>query len=154
MRHLKHFKKVIDSDLTNMLERFYKNFNYYKTQTYNRTKDIAKLYKVPNFAHDEFEMLYFLYNCKYEWRTDIPRLDEYVKKTIKKVSLQSLIKKFDDDIENYISLKKTIDDRKDFANSNSYEYIQQATILYIFFLLKMAVDKAPKWIKDSEKYNL
>jgi hypothetical protein len=155
MKYLKKFENVHDSDLS--LKYFFdKYYGYKKIYTTFDTKvtNLINNFDIPKMFYDDIFILYFLYKERFFWTKNIKKEDEYTKMLVKKYVLNSILKKFEKDPLSYISLKSTLNKRKNFNDIRSFGYIGNAIIKYIFFLLTDAVKKAPDWLKDTEKYNI
>jgi hypothetical protein len=156
VKHLKSFEKLVNSEFIKALDDFYKEYEYYNKQPYSydaKKSGTFYHYDLPDFILDEFNLLHFLYQNRNRWKSGNEHCDEFVKKEIKKVALKSLIKKIDEDANNYSSLKNALDKRTKFNNYNSLEYIHNAATKYIFFLLISAINKSPL-SKNLARYNL
>jgi hypothetical protein len=125
--------KTFFDDYNNYLRTYFKNNPYY-------------YYDIPEIFHEEFDLLHFLYGKSIIWRNYDKTINNYIKKEVKKFALESIIKKFEDDTNNYAKLKEVLDKRPHF--------LSRASIKYIFFLFQAAIKKTPSWIKDSNRYNL
>jgi hypothetical protein len=161
MKYIKKFEKeIINPYLLDALEYFFNQYNIFKKSGGKRTyiQDIismAKSYKIPEIFHHEFCILYFLYEYRGWWnKTDNSSLGDFIKKEIKKQMLDSIIKKFNDDTNNYYLLKDIFDKRPGWNNRRSLSSINQGVVKYIFMLFDKSINNAPQWIKDSNKYNL
>ena len=112
------------------------------------------MYKLPEFLYDEFLLIYYMYEHRWDWSKGIKNIDNYIKTEVKKHVLNSILKKIEDYPEHYTQLKTVLDKRPRFNHPGSFDNINTATIKYIFYLLHDVIKKTPGWIKDSIKYNL
>lgn len=111
-------------------------------------------WKFPKIFMEEIYMLYFLYDKRYKWSTDIPTINNYIKKNIKNLTFNSMLNKIKDNEKYYFELRDFLEKRKKFNNKSSFDYIDTAPINYIYFALYRVIKNVPEYIKNSEKYNL
>lgn len=160
MKYIKKFEREIVNDyLREILEYFFKQYELFKISaggTYKQhSLDRAKTYSVPEFLYDEFCILHFFYNSKGWWNNYYDKaVVDFLKREIKKQTLESIINKFEEDINNYYLLKNVFDKRPKWNDSRSFNGINDSTVRYIFMLFYKAVNNAPQYIKDTNKYNL
>ena len=147
-------------DLQKELEGFYKNFEvhckmangkYLKESEYR-----ARTYNIPEFFYDEFVLLDFLYGEHTGgWKFNkLKEVRDYIKKNVKKSTIESIIKKFENDPTSYTDLVIGLSKRPNFRSPGSFDYIRDAAVQYIYFLFHAAIKKAPEYIKNANKYNL
>jgi len=149
IRKLPYYIKVIEQ---------YDKFNSIlqtKNWEYKNLNNRVSGYDFPKFLHDDIMVLNFLYDDGYKWRrTDIKTINNYIKRKVKVYVLNSILKKFERNVEYYSELKDFLDKKPNFNNPGSFDYVGQATKQNIYYMLHAAIKKTPDWIKDSIKYNL
>lgn len=124
--------------------------NYY----YDYIISQISYYRVPKELEYELITLYYLYEYRDHWACDISTVDNRIKRTVKKITVESIVKKFIENPDIYFKLKALLDKRPNFSNSNSLDYIRTATKSYIWFSLHRSIREAPDFIKDSISFNL
>lgn len=161
MKYLKTFEKeIINSYLREALEYFFTQYELFKKSGgnqpyYQDIVNVAKSYHIPEIFHYEFSILYFLYEYRGWWnKNNNAALADFIKKEIKKQLVETIIDKFNNDSNNYYLLKEIFDKRPEWNNSRSLRGVSQGVVKYIFMLFYKAINNAPQWIKDSNKYNL
>jgi len=147
---------MINKELKNILDNsFYKKFESIK-DTYQEThiEIIFRQIGFPIEFYDEIMMLYFLYQNRNDWTIDIETINNFIKREVKKDAVGSMVKKIENDINKYHTLKNFLNKRLNFNNSRSIDYVKHASSNNIYFALHRVIRELPDYIKDSLKYNL
>jgi hypothetical protein len=163
MKYIKTFEnRTVNEDSIKGLESFFISYEKYKDrynyeETYDRAISRAKYHNIPEELFEEFLLLYFLYdNYLYSRRYSYggsKEVTNYIKKEVKKLASNSIIKKIEDNIDIYIKITKMFDKRPKWNDSNSFENIDNLPIKYTYFLLKTVINKLP-WLNNAQKFNL
>jgi len=152
--NFKIFEKVENPVLKKAVDDFFNGFEEFKNNPYySNSIGRAKNYNLPAFIFDEFALLDYLYKRRVWWSKD-SMSDKNTKREVKKFALESILKKFEEDPDKYFELKKVLDNRPNFNNTGSFDGISDASVKYIFFLLRASINKAPEWITNTNNYNL
>lgn len=156
MKYIKTFETKVNLDNEKGYQEFLKEYNSNIARVYNlqHYKYMLENYNFPEIFLHEFSMLYYYYKTysRYVRYMDKSVLN-YIKKTVKKEALNSIIKKLEENPGIHIDLKLALDAR-DLNGTGFFDSIHDASIKYIFFLFYNALKKAPEWIKNSQQYNL
>ena len=154
MKYLKTYEdRQVNENLVKALQEFLDDYHKHQERYNENPIRKAKLYKVPEVFIEEFCLLSHLYDTlNYSWMNKYQK--NYIKKIIKKQTLDSIKQKFEQDDKNYFDLKKVFEDRPKWNDSGSLRGINDAIVKYIFFLFKAAVDNPPEVVKNANKYNL
>ena len=148
MKYLKSFENYINVESPpKELEDFFKKY----TDSYTHYN---KLYtqKIPTEFHEEYKILFFLYGYSENWKQwggspETKKYNRKIKNLIKKYTLKSILKKFDDKPNLYFELEKIVEEKP-------LKYIYAAAEKYTYFLFDAAIRKAPEFIKQSQMYNM
>lgn len=155
MKHLKTFEReIVNTELLKALEYFFSQYNIFISKYQDYPLNRAKTYNIPEFLYDDFSILYFLYEYRGWWSNNYNISADFVKREIKTQTLNSIINKFNEDSNKYFILKDIFDKNPKWNDARSLHGVSGGTVKYIFMLLYRAVNKAPQWIKDSNKFNL
>lgn len=151
MKYLKKFeKKIIPEDYSEGLNDFFQSYNTYDEMLKDiQKRDVKHFYGLPDFVLDEYVLLNFYYNNKRRWKTEYKDINNYIKKEIKKLSIDNIVQKIVDNPENYTKLADSLE----YVRKNRYPN-NNITLFYIMFLFEDALEKVPQYIKNSLKYNL
>ena len=153
MKYIKTFEReIVNTELLKSLEYFFSQYNIFTTK-YENALNRAKMNNIPEFLYDDFSILFFLYECR-GWWSKYEISADFVKREIKKQTLNSIINKFNEDPGKYFILKDIFDKNPKWNDARSLHGVSGGTVKYIFMLFYKAVNEAPQWIKDSNKYNL
>lgn len=156
MKYLKTFEgEIVNSESSKALEYFFSQFNLFESKYHQFSVDSAKSANIPMFLYDDYSFLFFLYNYKGWWNNYYDKsIIDFIKREIKNRVIKSVINKFEEDPNNYILLKSVFDKRPEWNNPRSLQGLNSGATKYIFMLFYKALNSAPQWIKDSNKYNL
>jgi len=161
MKYIKTFENQEFDD--KLLKDFYYDYESVKNLRWfsDLVKNRIKTCDIPEFLQDEFSILYFFYAQRYLWagydreiykykKNDVEykKINNYIKRNIKKKVLNSTLKKIEDDLINCQILKNFININKDFS------FVGDVSIKYIMLLFEDIYEDVPEWIKKSNKYNL
>jgi len=149
-----NFKVFESHKYEKYLMKFFEDYEKDKgiDKYYNYSDDYAKRYKLPVEIFEEFSILYYFYDNSH-YKQHEKSIENYIKKSVKKIMLESIIKKIDDDINVYDKLKSALDKKPNFANRRLFGSIHNMNVKYIFFLLHGAIKNAPI-TKAINNYNL
>lgn len=161
MKYIKTYE-IKNSHLQDLVTRFFQKYedvnNNENTKNLKKSVDsiynLYNLYKTPDSLREEMDILIFLYNFPYFWKTGETVKDNYIKNKVKKYVLQSAINKIENDTQIYFDVKDCLDKKPHFNSSGKLGYIKNSTFRYIFFFLDTLERKTPGYIKDTIKYNI
>jgi hypothetical protein len=147
MKYIKTYEAKTSIGLQEEIDKFFSNYN----RTKNYGSYYANVYKIPSIIHEEFSLLYYYYDdyCRFHY-FPLDILRNQLKNYIKKYAIDSIHKKMIENPELYIELKGLLYNNKNFDDPRRLD----ATVKYIFFTIRAAVNTAPEYIKSAEKYNL
>lgn len=162
MKYIKTFEgRTVNTILIKGLEDFFKEYENRKNTpsniyTHNSCITKAKNYNIPEELFDEFLLLYFLYDSflPYQrYRSSSEQVTKHIKKEVKKLALNSILKKIEDNMEIYLKIKNVFIKRPRWNDSGSFDKVNDMPTNYFYFLLKSAISKIP-WLNDAQKFNL
>lgn len=154
MKYLKKYEaRSVNQDSIKALQSFLEDYNKNKKRYNEHPTYKAKMYNIPEIFYDEFCLLSRLYDFLNNSWIDKEQKN-YIKKIIKKQTLNSIKQKFEEDEKNYFDLKKVFEDRPKWNDSGSLRGISDAIVKYIFYLFEAALKNPPEFIKNMNKYNL
>lgn len=154
MKHLKTYEKAINLENQQGLDKFLEHYNKFKINkhVYGDSLNYIK-YSIIKKFEEEFTLLYFYYGGIYNWEWSSNKsyndksVNNFIKKEVKKIALESILKKFNDDIDSYIKLKEFM------IKSEKRLSWSTQIVKNIYFLFKKALRISP-FATTLQKYNL
>lgn len=160
MKHLKTYEnKKLQEEVQKGLEKFFVIYNLHiSPDKKDRHLDRLKWQKIPEFLFDEFMLLDYYYGGVYDFnlsyfKTNNDMIIGHIKNEIKKIALERVIKKIENNYNYFIEIQNFLNKNPNFNNRGSFGYIQDSSIRYFYFFLEGVVKKSPI-AKTVTKYNL
>jgi len=121
--------------------------NYYDRMYKKDTSFIQNIFKVPEEFSYIFSILYNLYYSSNTWKKGNNKIDDRIRNEVKKYAIELIIVEFEKDILLYDKIKYILDNAR-------IDNIGDPITKYVFYVFKRAINKTPKYITNSKKFNI